>query len=565
MVSNCEMSSKDVNGVLKASQVVSSNRNIPSSDTVGEVVTSPEGRVTAGAVLTVIAVVFVYMGHMLQINGLGFLGQTITSDIGGQDKTAWLVIIFALVPTVAGPPISQIADFWGRKWLVVITAYISMVGCIIFSRSDSIGMALGSSVVAGASSACQSILHAVPSEVLPRRYRPWAQTAVILSAGIGAIFGLYAAGGMVETNVSGWRPYFYMLASVYFIGGSLVLVFYRPKPRQEQQLSLSAKLHALDLPAMGLIIVSLLTLCIGLGYSNNPYPWTNVHVLAPFVVGVVSIGGLAWYSIFYNIHGLFDHDLYQTRNFAIAQAGVFTESLAFIAVANYFGFQCSLIYGQGHFTSGLIYSIVYYASIVTTLLTGWYCSRTKKVRPPALLAFIAFGIYFILMATATRSTPVANLWGYNVFIGMGLALSLNPLVVAAQLSTPARLISTGTGLLIATRALGGSVGLAIFNALFNSTVQKNLVSKILAAIIPLGLPEASVEPFVSALAARNEELLAKVPGVTPDIIEAGLQGMLDAYGLAFRNVYITGACFSAAAFLSTRLPIFIYSPFHNDG
>lgn len=504
------------------------------------------------------------MAHMLQISGLGFLGQTITGDIGGQDKTAWLVIIFALIPSVAGPPVSQIADFWGRKWLVVITAYISLVGCIIFSRSNSIGMALGSSVVAGASSACQSILHAVPSEVLPRKYRPWAQTAVLLSGGIGAIIGLYAGGSMVETSVSGWRSYFYMLAGIYFIGGSLVLVFYRPRTRQEQDLSLTAKVHALDLPAMGLIIISLLTLCVGLGYSNNPYPWTNAHVLAPFLVGVVSMMALAWYAIFFNKHGLFDHDLYQTRNFAIAQAGVFTESLAFIAVANYFGFQCSLIYGQSHFRAGLVYSMVYYASILTTLLTGWYCSRTKKVRPPSLLAFIAFLIYFVLMATATRSTPLANLWGYNVFIGMGLALSLNPLVVAAQLSTPPRLISTGTGLLIATRALGGSVGLAIFNALFNSTIQKNLVPKVLAAVLPLGLPNTSAEAFVTALATSNEQMLAKIPGVTPTLVQAGLGGMLDAYELAFRNVYITGACFSASAFLS--MPSLITHPlfFHDN-
>ncbi|KAJ9634172.1 hypothetical protein H2204_006503 [Knufia peltigerae] len=506
-------------------------------------------KVTAGSILTVIAIVFVYMAHMLQINGAGFLGQTITSDIGGHDKAAWLTIIVALYPTVAGPPISQIADFWGRKWLVVITALISVVGCIIMSRSNSIGMILGASVVAGASPGCQSILHAVPSEVLPRKFRPWAQTAVILAAGIGAIIGLYVAGAMVKTNPSGWRGYFYLLAGIYFIGALLVATFYRPQMRQEQRLSLSEKLSDLDIPAILLVMTSLLTFCVGLGYSNNPYPWTSARVLAPFLVGVASAIALGCYTVFYKKHGLFDHDLYQSRNFAIAQAGVFVESLSFIAVANYFGFQCSFLYGQNLFTSGLIYSIVYYASIVTTILTGLYCSRTKKVRPPAVLAFLCFIVYFVLMATTTASTPVANLWGYNIFIGMGLALSLNPLVVAAQLSIPARLISTGTGLIIATRALGGSVGLAIFNALFNSTVRDNLVPKILAAVLPLGLPEASQQEFVVALTTKNEEVLSRLPGVTPAIVQAGLRGMLDAYTIAFRNVWICGGCFSVAAVL----------------
>lgn len=415
-------------------------------------------------------------------------------------------------------------------------------------------MALGTQVVAASSHGCQSILHAVVSEVLPRKHRPLAQVAINVACGTGAIVAIYVGGALVRTNPMGFRNYWYMLSGLYFVGATLVLIFYRPMVRQEQKLSTKEKIDSLDLPAMFLIVASLLTLCVGLGYANNPYPWSNAIVLAPFLVGIVCACALAVYSIFYHKQGLLNHRLYQTRNFAIAQSGVLAEGIAFLAVNNYFGFQVSLFYNEGLFRTGLVYSIVWYSYLVAAVCVGIYCSKTRTVRLPALLAFTCFVIYFVVMATTTASTPLSQLWGLNVLCGFGLGLSLNPLVVVAQLSTPPDLISTATGLLIATRALGASIGLAIYNSIFNSTLSDNLASRVLGAVASFGLPESSQLSLVQALISNDSGALAEIPGMTPEIIQAGLGGMMDAYALGFRNVYITAGCFSFLALVCKCRP-----------
>lgn len=494
---------------------------------------------------------------MVHISGSGFLAQDIVACIGGADKVVWLTIIVGLWPTIAGPPICQLADFWGRKWLVVVPTYISVVGCIAFARTNTMGAAIGTQVIAATSNGAQPILHAVVSEVLPRRYRPYAQVAINVACGLGAIMGIYVGATFVKNDPEGYRNYWYFLAGLYFAAASLVLVFYRPKVRQEQKLSLTEKVHALDLPAMFLIVVSLLTLCIALTYGDNPYPWTSARVLAPFFVGIVTLAILLCYAKFYNKEGLIHHSLYKGRNFAVAQAGVLAEGIAFLAVNNFFGFQVTLFYGQTLFRTGIIYSIIWYSYIVAAILAGIYCARTKTVKPPAIIAFVCFVIYFILMATTTVNTPLAHLWGFNVFCGFGLGLSLNPLIVVAQLSTPPKLISTATGLIIATRALGASIGLSIFNSVFNSTMSDNLVPKIQAAVTPLGLPKSSLTAFVAALSSKDQKALAAVPGVTPQIIQAGVDGMMAAYSVSFRNVYITGGCFSFVALIRESCSILI--------
>lgn len=44
-------------------------------------------------------------------------------------------------------------------------------------------------------------------------------------------------------------------------------------------------------------------------------------------------------------------------------------------------------------------------------------------------------------------------------------------MVVAQLCTPVKVISTASALVIATRSFGGTVGLAVNNALFNSALS----------------------------------------------------------------------------------------------
>lgn len=68
-----------------------------------------------------------------------------------------------------------------------------------------------------------------------------------------------------------------------------------------------------------------------------------------------------------------------------------------------------------------------------------------------------------------------------------------------------------------------------------------------SAALKAGLPATSVEQFVGYLAAQNETALAVVPGVTPEIIGAGADALLNTYAVAFRYVWITAIPFTVLA------------------
>jgi hypothetical protein len=176
------------------------------------------------------------------------------------------------------------------------------------------------------------------------------------------------------------------------------------------------------------------------------------------------------------------------------------------------------------------------------------------------------------MATAKLSSSRA-IWGYIVIPGIGGGFALVSIVTVAQLSAPPDLIAITTGLAIGVRGLGGSVALPIYNAILNSKLTVALPTQIAKQVLPRGLPASSLKPFITALASNNQTLLSSVPGVTPEIIEAGVLGLKTAYLYSFRYVWITTAVVAAVGAVVACFTInpkndfnmHVDAPLENDG
>lgn len=79
------------------------------------------------------------------------------------------------------------------------------------------------------------------------------------------------------------------------------------------------------------------------------------------------------------------------------------------------------------------------------------------------------------MASANLSSSSA-VWGYPVFLGIGLGWSLTYLTAVAQLSTPPHLIAITSGILLAIRSFGGAIGLAICTYLHHPKLRVALTN-----------------------------------------------------------------------------------------
>lgn len=80
-------------------------------------------------------------------------------------------------------------------------------------------------------------------------------------------------------------------------------------------------------------------------------------------------------------------------------------------------------------------------------------------------------------------------------------------------------------------------------------MKSNLGKKIAKAVLPLGLPESSLGAFIGDLAGDETALLPKIPGITPEIIEAGFRAYKQTFLDGFRLLWITAAAFSAVGLI----------------
>ncbi|KAH7409711.1 major facilitator superfamily domain-containing protein [Cadophora sp. MPI-SDFR-AT-0126] len=457
------------------------------------------------------------------------------------------------------PVVGQACDYFGRKWLMIILSSMGAVGPLVISRAQNMGTLMAGFILSGPALASQATTFAIASEIIPRQHRGLAQSAISMSMGIGGVISILMGGALLRNNeLENYRIYWYVAATLYFIGCLGVAVGYRPPPR-DLQLSLTTlqKLRKLDFLGLILIGGGLALFSIGLQWSVTSYSWTDPHVLGPFLVSIVLMIGFVVYSWLLRDDGFMDHKLFGDRNFPMALALIFLEGLSFFAANSYLAFEIGVLYRLDLLESGYRFAVLFVGSIVFAMVVGVYITYSKQVREPIVVGFVFFVLGFALFAAIDAHTEKWKTWISSLLVGTGLGFVLPTLYVTAHMSTPKGMISVTTSIASATRSFGGAVGVAVNNALFTHSFNKKLPQKVAAAVLPLGFPPSQLGMLIPALASGNEEAIRAVSGTTPQMLGAAGSALIDAYVGSFQKAWIAAAAFSAAGL---TIALFLRNP-----
>jgi MFS family permease len=256
------------------------------------------------------------------IAGSGLLAQTMASQLGDQRQYVWFTSCITIVTLSTILPCSQAADYWGRKPIILITTVGGIIGAIIISRAQTIGMAIAGFCIVGVAFGCQSVCYAVPSEVLHRKHRAFGQAAANIASGSGAFVGVLVGGALTRNgNAENFRIYWYINCGTFVFGFVGVLFGYNPPPRELQlSLTTSEKLRRMDWIGGSLVAVGLALFSTGLQWSGNPYGWSDGHVLGSFITGVCLLITFCVYEWRGTHEGILHHGLFGDRNFPISMS-----------------------------------------------------------------------------------------------------------------------------------------------------------------------------------------------------------------------------------------------------
>lgn len=338
--------------------------------------------------------------------------RSIAAAIGGSDKIVWLSQAIVIVTVVLGPPASQAADYWGRKWFLVVGSGVGLVGALILSRANTMGQAIAGQVVLSVLYIAQPILIAVGSEILPRRLRPSAQAGLNAGGALGAITGLLGGSALTSSGLFGWRNYWYIVAALLGASAATLATLYRPLPRPLQTtLSFREKIARLDWVAYALLASGLTLFTMGLSWGDNPFAWTDAHVLAPLILGGVLFAGLVAHQTFVKKDGLVHHDLFKKdRNFALALGCFFADGMIFWSANNYYAFQVSVLYETDVLLVNLHFCVAFFAGVAAAVMVGVISAYTKSIREPIVASFVFLTLFFGELALGSAPGASADAW-----------------------------------------------------------------------------------------------------------------------------------------------------------
>lgn len=98
--------------------------------------------------------------------------------------------------------------------------------------------------------------------------------------------GVLGAGGVTNTDASGWRNIYWIQAAFHLASALGLLFFYFPKRTSEYpKMSLKGYIWACDPIGSSLFITSATLLLLALDWAGGAYAWSNIHVAVPLSLG----------------------------------------------------------------------------------------------------------------------------------------------------------------------------------------------------------------------------------------------------------------------------------------
>ncbi|MFT3871444.1 MAG: MFS transporter [Nocardioides sp.] len=209
-------------------------------------------------------------------------------DLLGTDpgSASWAVTATLLAAAVTMPVTGRLADMYGKKRIMVVSAAILILGSLLAAMSSTLAPFLVGRVLQGMAMGYIPVAISMVREIAPPERRASAVAAVSATLGVGGALGLPLSAWIAQDY--SWHGLFWLstcLAIVVFVA-TLVVV-----PHIHDA-------HPAHLDVLGIVgmAVGLAAALIGIS-KGSEWGWTDARTLSGIIGGVIVLVVWAWYEL----------------------------------------------------------------------------------------------------------------------------------------------------------------------------------------------------------------------------------------------------------------------------
>jgi len=443
---------------------------------------------------------------------------TIVGELGGIDQLSWVVTAYMLAATVTIPLWGRVSDLYGRKRLFQAAIVVFLAGSALSGAAQSLGQLIAFRALQGlGAGGLMTLAMAIVADIIsPRergRYQGYIQMVFVLASVAGPLLG-----GLFADHLS-WRWVFYVNLPI----GALALAVVSTKLEQTPP----DGRPRIDYAGATLLAAALTAILLLTTWGGREYAWDSAPIAGLAVAAVALLGAFVARER-RAAEPILPLRLFADPVFGVVAVVLFLTTCAFFAAIVFTPLYLQLVTGASATSSGLLLLPLMLAAATSTAVSGRLISRTGRYKrfPIAGLALMAVGLLLLSRMDETTSRPVASL--FLVVFGLGFGMVSQVLTVALQNAVERSDIGIATASANLFRALGGSVGVALFGAIFASRLD-------------VWLPREAGRVDASGLQASPESLAALPAGLRDGI------GAAVAHGL--HTVFLVAAPVAAVALL----------------
>ena len=485
-----------------------------------------DGRLTGRALATVFGALMLGMFlAALDQTIVATALPTIVGDLGGLDHLAWVVTSYLLASTASTPLYGKLGDMYGRKPLFLVAILIFLAGSMLAGLSESLGELVAFRALQGIGAGGLMVgAQAIIADIVPPRERGRYMGLIGAVFAVASVAGPLLGGFFVETL--SWRWVFYVNMPV-GVAAVLVVVF-------KLHLHTPPQRHSIDYLGAVLLTGAVSALTLLTTWGGNEYAWGSPAIAG---LGILAVGLLIAFVAQERraTEPLIPLSLFRSGVFRVASAVGFVVGLAMFGAIIFIPLFLQLVYGVSPTSSGLRMLPLMGGLLVASVASGRTIARIGRYRafPIAGTAVTAAGMFLLSRLELDTAPWLASV--YMLVLGVGLGLTMQVIVLVVQNAAPRRDVGVATSTATFLRSMGGSLGVALFGAIFASRLHSELAS----------LPAAAVSRLSGGVNVDPAQVHALPTGVRHDFVSA--------YVDALSPVFLVGTAVAVCAFLLALL------------
>jgi EmrB/QacA subfamily drug resistance transporter len=391
---------------------------------------------------------------------------TIVGDLGGLDHLAWVVTAYLLTETVSTPLWGKLGDLYGRKRLFQGAIVVFLAGSVLAGVATSMGQLIVFRGIQGVGAGGLIVLaQAIIADIVSPRERGRYMGL------FGAVFGAASVvgpltGGFLTDHLS-WRWVFYVnvpLAAVALVVTSAVLPSTPRRPRVR-----------VDWLGTALLAAAISCFVLLTTWGGTEYAWGSPVIVGLGVASVV-LGVLFVVVERRAAEPALPLRLFRLRTFNVASAVSLLIGVAMYGAITYLPTLLQVANGASASDSGLLLVPLMLGLLGASTLSGQIITRTGRYRVFPIIGTALATVGMFLLSTLDTGSSRWDSGVYMVVLGVGIGFTMQVMVLATQNETPAEDLGVATSTVTFFRTVGGSIGVALFGALFTNRLTDMLGS-----------------------------------------------------------------------------------------